>query len=441
MKATLGAQWPEFESAHAMPAPVSLRLNPQKASKPPATTERIPWTSHGYYLPERPVFTLDPLFHAGCYYVQEASSMFVEQFFKQYLEGLRSLKVLDLCAAPGGKSTHLLSLMAPDSLLVTNEVIRSRVSILSENIQKWGYPNAVVTNNDPADFSRIRGFFDVILVDAPCSGEGLFRKDPSAMEEWSEANVAICSQRQQRIIDDIWPCLKEDGILIYCTCTYSSEEDEDTLKRIAGTYNVEFLSVDKGNVGIEEISSGSSIGYRFYPHKVAGEGFFVSAMRKKETEQSVSLRTSKPGFAAPQKKHSEEINNWLNDASLRLIQRDDLIQGIPDQWAPAVEWLSQRLRLVYAGTFLTTVKQNRMVPEHSLALSTLINTGHFHCTELSYDDALAYLRKEVFNPSGDYKGFSLATYNGVPMGWMNLLGGRMNNLYPSEWRIRMKGNG
>jgi len=224
MRPHLDKSWEEFEQAHQQFPPVSIRFNPKKAHSPIDLTI-IPWTSHGYYLGERPSFTLDPLFHAGSYYVQEASSMFLEQAFLQAVDRTKPINVLDLCAAPGGKSTHLLSLMNKESLLVTNEVIRSRASTLAENIQKWGYDNVAVTNNDPQDFKRLSGFFDVIVVDAPCSGEGLFRKDPGAMGQWSTDNVALCARRQQRILNDVWPALKEGGILIYSTCTYNELEN------------------------------------------------------------------------------------------------------------------------------------------------------------------------------------------------------------------------
>src|SRR5260221_14470615 len=212
MQMQLQQYWKEFLSAHEQPSPNSIRINPLKINR--KELENIPWTDFGYYLEQRPSFTFDPLFHAGSYYVQEASSMFLEQALKQTVDLSRPLKVLDLCAAPGGKSTHLLSLLNDQSLLVSNETIRSRATVLSENIQKWGSNNVVVTNNDPEDFQRLEGFFDVIVVDAPCSGEGLFRKDPNAVNEWSEEHIELCVVRQQRIINQVWPSLKKNGVLI-----------------------------------------------------------------------------------------------------------------------------------------------------------------------------------------------------------------------------------
>jgi 16S rRNA C967 or C1407 C5-methylase (RsmB/RsmF family) len=228
MSDLLGQQYADFSRSMQQPVPVSIRINPQKGSSVSGTS--VPWCSSGFYLTERPVFTLDPAFHAGAYYVQEASSMFLEQII-HVISKEKRLRVLDLCAAPGGKSTHLLSLLPPESLLVANEVIRSRASILIENLQKWGYPNAVVTSNDPRDFRKLFGFFDVILVDAPCSGEGLFRKDEEARKEWSLDAVHVCVGRQRRILEDIWPALKAGGLLIYCTCTFNERETEENLGR------------------------------------------------------------------------------------------------------------------------------------------------------------------------------------------------------------------
>lgn len=221
-----------FIAAHeAEKQMTSVRFNPAKTVDQDFIkmdlTKNIPWSTNGIYLSKRPSFTLDPLFHAGAYYVQEASSMFLEEVIKQTVNLSAQIKVLDLCAAPGGKSTLLQSLISKESFLVSNEVIKSRVNILSENITKWGASNVLVTNNDPKDFQRLPAYFDVIVVDAPCSGSGLFRKDNEAISEWSPQNVALCCQRQQRILADIKDSLKPGGILIYSTCSYSQSENED----------------------------------------------------------------------------------------------------------------------------------------------------------------------------------------------------------------------
>ncbi len=289
-----------FEQIHQSGEQVtSVRFNPKKVSSmvngewsinnniqhsPLAIHQKIPWSSQGYYLKERPSFTFDPSFHAGSYYVQEASSMFLEEVLKQTTDLTKPLRVLDLCAAPGGKSTLIQSLISIESLLVSNEVIKSRANILEENIIKWGATNVVITNNDPKDFSRVENYFDVIVIDAPCSGSGLFRKEPEAINEWSEENVNLCNQRQQRIIADVWNSLKQDGILIYSTCSFSQKEDEDILDWIGDEFSVDSLqlAINKDwNIVETNSSKKNYFGYRFYPDKLKGEGFFIAALQKK----------------------------------------------------------------------------------------------------------------------------------------------------------------
>ena len=276
--------------------PVSIRLNEEKLPDSSfslfhASSDRVPWSSTGFYLDRRLTFTFDPLFHAGCYYVQEASSMFVEQVLKQYIGETPSV-MLDLCAAPGGKSTHARSVLPAGSLLVANEVIRNRSQILAENLTKWGHPGVVVTNNDPADFSCLEDFFDVILTDVPCSGEGMFRKDPVAVSEWSPENVEICWQRQRRIISDIWPSLKPGGLLIYSTCTYNTQEDEENIRWMRDEFGAEVLPVDAPtawNITGNLLSGEDFPVYRFLPHRTKGEGFFLAVLRKPEGE-TVQIR-------------------------------------------------------------------------------------------------------------------------------------------------------
>jgi len=437
MQTQLGEAWNSFQHAHDQPSPISIRLNPHKHADR-SLGEAIPWTSAGYYLKERPSFTLDPTFHGGAYYVQEASSMFLEQALKQSVDLTQSLRVLDLCAAPGGKSTHLLSLLNKKSLLVANEVIRSRASILSENIQKWGHANVVVTNNDPDNFKRLKGFFDVMVVDAPCSGEGLFRKDQEAMNEWSPENTNLCSQRQQRILADVWPALKENGVLIYCTCTFNEEENENNLLRWSKEHPVEFvdLTIDPA-WGIETIRKENVIGYRCYPHRVKGEGFFISVFRKKEEENPVSIST-KQNFQRAGKKTTEKIQDWfgnINDYSF-LVQ-DDLLIMIPERQYQEIEFIAHYLKVVTKGTAVAALKHEKLVPEHSLALSIDLNRKAFKEIALDLPQALAYLRKENLIIGEGERGFTLVSYQDVPLGWVNLLGNRLNNNYPSSWRIRM----
>lgn len=440
MHASLGERWKDFAVAHQQSSPVSIRINAKKTNHP-RVSSAVPWTSTGFYLEERPSFTLDPAFHAGSYYVQEASSMFLEQAFLQCCNPKQSLNVLDLCAAPGGKSTHLLSLMNNESLLVSNEVIRSRASVLAENIQKWGYNNVVITNNDPADFQRLPGFFDVLVVDAPCSGEGLFRKDLQAMQEWSPDNIAICAKRQQRILSDSWPCLKEGGLLIYSTCTYNESENEENLKWLKKEYGVEFIALEiDERWGVEMVNPSDTIGYRLSPHRVVGEGFFLSVMRKK-TNDGESRIKNRNSLTQPPRKVVEQLQPWIQFPEEKtFIIRNDQIQFLPKDKLLEIEHLARNLYLIMAGTLLASLKHDKLIPEHPSALSVELNTIHFNSLEVDLPEALQFLRKETLGITSGKKGFALIRYNTLPLGWVNVLDNRINNLYPAEWRIRMSDN-
>lgn len=437
LKSTLGSSFGAFIDSLTQPTPVSIRINPSKGNQ--VYSDQIPWSKYGYYLNERPVFTLDPLFHAGTYYVQEASSMFLEQALLQTIDVTKPLRVLDLSAAPGGKSTHAISLLHPESLLVCNEVIRSRATILAENIQKWGYSNVIVTNNDPEAFTRLAGFFDVIIVDAPCSGEGLFRKDPNAIQEWSPDNVQLCAKRQRRILADVWPALKQDGVLIYSTCTYNRFENEDNLQWLSEQYGAESLklSVDE-RWGIKPTTEHTLNGYHFYPHSVKGEGFFIAAVRKTEDQSEIHQKIRK-GLTAPSKKVAEQLQSWVTLPSPYFYSWNDTVYLLPASIGKAVEFLFDHLRFVQAGTALATLKHDKLIPEHAAALSIHLNQENFLKLDLNEEDALRYLRKETVDVAGNEKGFTLITYKNVPLGWANVLNNRMNNLYPKEWRIRMSG--
>jgi len=391
----------------------------------------VPWCKNGRFLEERPSFTLDPHFHAGAYYVQEASSMFVEQALEQSIDLNQKLRVLDLCAAPGGKSTHILSLLSPESLLVANEAIGSRATILSENIQKWGYPNVIVTNDDPSAFKNIPGFFDVILIDAPCSGEGLFRKDQSAVAEWSADSVALCSLRQRRIVEDAWPALKSGGLLIYCTCTYNENENENNVQWIQSTHELEFVSLQAPFKGIQESVSGGVKGYRFFPHKTPGEGFFLSVLRKLEGQESV-----RPKVKNDQARKS--ISPKLLKGDFVSLQGADLTIAIPAAMSIEFQWLAQHLKVLLRGTAMGGYKHDKFIPDHASALSTNLDDSIFPIVDLTYDQAIQYLRKDTLEIEAPQKGYCLARFQGNALGWMNVLGNRINNLYPPAWRIRMQ---
>lgn len=417
-------------------SPTSIRLNPGKRYS--CDGETVLWCNSGKYLEARPVFTLDPAFHAGAYYVQEASSMFLEQVFTQLGLTEPRIRILDLCAAPGGKSTHIISLLHPESLLVSNEVIRQRASILQENLSKWGYDNCVVTNNDPQDFKRLEGFFDVILVDAPCSGEGLFRKDIQARAEWSEQNAYHCSIRQRRILNDIWPSLKGGGLLIYCTCTYNPDENEENMQWLSEQHEVESISLKvKDTWGIDKISYRNITGYSFHPHQVKGEGFFLSVVRKEKIQHETRMKGKQESNRIP--KHIvKELADWLmNPESMTFHIHNESIYVLNEKLYEAMTVVRNHLRIVSMGTPVGERKGSKLIPSAELALSVHLNRKNFHTLELSLDNALTFLKKENVKLTEFRKGYTLVTYNSLPLGWLNVLENRANNLFPKAWRIRM----
>jgi 16S rRNA C967 or C1407 C5-methylase (RsmB/RsmF family)/NOL1/NOP2/fmu family ribosome biogenesis protein len=436
-----------FEKVHASGEQItSIRVNPEKnfefRSRSFGTDFEInpvPWCQYGYYLKERPSFTFDPLFHAGCYYVQEASSMFLEQVLQQTVDLSKAVKVLDLSAAPGGKSTHIQSLISKDSLLVSNEVIKSRANILRDNVVKWGSNNVVVTNNDPKVFGRLGNYFDAVVVDAPCSGSGLFRREEQAIDQWSENNVQLCSQRQQRILADVWPTLKKDGVLIYSTCSYSEQEDEyilDWMMKAFGAESCE-LSVDE-SWNIDKVRSASgALAYRFWPYKLKGEGFFIGALRKTESqvgEQKDKVKVKK-SIETASTKESKVIMSWVMAGEEEFVKSGSKILAIRGRLMKDINVLADKFHTLYCGTSIGEIMRERLIPDHALALSKIISPA-IEKVELSYDNAIAYLkRKDLKDLISHNRGWQLVTYQRQALGWINVLSNRINNYYPKELRI------
>jgi len=418
----------------------SIRINTNKSflEQPSSFFEEataIPWCEDGYYLKERPLFVLDPLWHAGAYYVQEASSMFLHYALKQIAPNAGSMHVLDLCAAPGGK-TSLLANYFKKGLVVANETIKNRNAILVENTTKWGADNIVVTQNDPSHFKALPQFFDIILIDAPCSGSGLFRKDPEAIEHWSEDAVQHCSIRQSRIIEDSIDCLKEGGYLIYSTCSYSMQEDENILDKIAamqGMVNID-LNIDN-DWGI--IKSESPVhhcnGYRFYPDKVKGEGFFL-AVFKKEMDTNSSYYDSSFETTAITKKETEILNTHFSlPNDYYYINHQENIIALAIQFKDAYNTLLKNLYVKKMGMAIGTLKGADLIPAHALAMSTWSHLP-FASMEVDEATALQYLRRADLNLPGG-KGWHALQYKNIRLGWAKLLPNRSNNYYPNEWRI------
>ena len=404
--------------------------------------EKIPWSANGYYLPERPAFIFDPLIHAGAYYVQEASSMFLEQALTQTTDVSQPLRVLDLCAAPGGKSTLLQALISADSLLVSNEVIKSRAAILEENSIKWGGANVIVTNADPTTFERLPNFFDVIVIDAPCSGSGLFRREREAIGEWSEQNVDLCYQRQQRILAAVLPALKEGGVLIYSTCSYSKEEDEHIADWLMDTFSVDSLplAIDT-SWGIVETQSNKhrAYGYRFFPYKVKGEGFFIGCFRKQDGGSSAIKPPKKSLLQKASKSETGIVQPWLQPgAPVQLWKQKEELLAFPQQLEKELLTIVDTVYVRRAGIAIGKIAGNDLIPDHALALSTIIDPAIVAVT-LKKEDALQYLRREEVSLSAGHKGWTLVQFEGYNLGWVKVLPNRINNYYPQSWRILKRG--
>jgi len=438
------AEFEQFKAAINNSSRTSIRLNSAKNFSISWAKSPIPWSSNGFFLEERPSFTLDPALHAGAYYVQEASSMFIAHI-------LQSIAIpkgffLDLAAAPGGKSTLLSSYLGKDGMLIANDVIQPRAQILKENIIKWGMGNAIVTNNDPEHFEPLEGFFDLVLVDAPCSGEGMFRKDPAAREEWSIDNVQLCSARQKRIMDQAGALVKADGYLIYSTCTFNKQENENMIQFLTSEFSYEPVRVPlDADWNIRETSveaEGKTFyGYRFFPHLVEGEGFFITVL-KRSAEAYIQEPKKVKDFKHPYLKEvwdreSAELDVELGfDGTGKYYTLNDSYFRISTAWNLHFQKVSQHLSLKYFGVELGKKQRKDWIPNHEWALSTLPKNG-FPSHELIETEAIEFLRKSDLELSGLPIGWVLITYQNLPLGWIKNLGNRVNNYYPKEWRIRM----
>lgn len=433
--------------------PTSIRINSCKgdlsdSTLPFSISSHVGWCSTGRYLSQRPQFTLDPLLHAGAYYVQEASSQFITHVIRHIQSlpdsGLASDKpctALDLCASPGGKSTAILSVLSTDSVLVSNEIDRKRSRILAENIQKWGNPNVCVTGNAPADFRRIKEAFDLIVTDVPCSGEGMFRKDAGAIAEWNPAKVRECAALQKQIVNDIWTCLKPGGYLIYSTCTFNVHEDEENLQFIHDELGGEILPIPTlPEWHVHPALTGSfapdirpESACRFMPHYTQGEGLFMALLRKPADSHTAIERKKNVSH-----QKSKLTTDWVDIEGSVIQQADGTLNFIPSPLMDIYQQLvDSKLYLLSAGIELGIQKGKDLQPAHALALSTALCRDKFEVAELDLETALNYLRREaIVLPPDVPRGYVLLTYQNLPLGFVKNIGNRCNSLYPTEWRIR-----
>lgn len=430
-----------------------IRLNPYKCPHYQFTmpTTPVAWCGYGYALKSKPQFTFDPLFHAGLYYVQEQSSMFLAHVLQQCVN--QPVRMLDMCAAPGGKSTLARIQLPEGSILVCNEPIATRAQILAENIQKCGHPEVIVTNNYPKEIRKAKLKFDVILCDVPCSGEGMFRKNANAINEWSIENVNKCQQLQREIITEAWQCLTDGGILIYSTCTFNTKENEENVAWICNELGAKTIEVPikedwkiKGGF-TTKLSDGNKHtvfrfipGYKHSPNHIYGEGLFVAVLRKDGT-----LKSNKKDSFYLQSSNIKQHHNkahyptqWLNNEHLfNFLITNNQLTALPHTLQPIYTQAAKHLRILSAGIPMAIQKGKNLIPTQALALSICLNKKAFPCVDLSYCEAIAYLSKNTITlPNNTPQGFVLVTFRHIPLGWMKNMGNRANNLYPNEWRIR-----
>lgn len=412
---------------------ISVRFNPAKtASADYPDAKRVPWCSEGVYLDVRPRFTFDPSFHQGRYYVQDASSMAITAVLRQL--AVSPVRYLDTCAAPGGKTTAALSVLPVNSVVLANEYDFKRADILVENIAKWGNPNVIVSKGVTSRFRYLPAMFDIVSVDAPCSGEGMMRKDMYSREQWSEALVRQCASIQRGIIGDAWHTLRPGGYLIYSTCTFNRTENEDNVEWLIDEYDAEPVKIyelesHKDILGGRECSFPC---YRFIPGRVKGEGLFLAVLKKSNDTTSSQIKNQ---FKVTPF-NDNRINKWIR-GKYELLRIGDDVYALPESHASFMKFLYGKLDVIYAGVHVATIKGKDIIPAHELALSSLIDTDSFAVCNVGVEEAIRFLQREsIVLPEDEKKGFVLLTYNNYPLGFVKNLGSRANNLLPKHWCIK-----
>lgn len=423
----------------------SIRLNPEKLSTPKWPSKRVPWCEWGYMLDERPAFTLDPAFHAGAYYVQEASSQFAGYIMMQALGGLAECcgrRILDVCAAPGGKSTHYASLVGSEGLVVANEINRSRAAVLADNARKWGLANMVITCNDSSRLTALEGWFDAVAVDAPCSGEGMFRKSEEAVEQWSDQNVAMCAERQWEILENAFQALRPGGVLIYSTCTFNRSEDEGVLRRASEEWGDQLEPLDEIDCpeewGVVRGREGAFQTFRFFPHRVQGEGMFMGVAVKAGIDSSRCRlpKSRRQLLTKPDRQSEQELARWvLEPEKMRFYGAGETLYACRREHYEALEAMSGALSVIYSGVAMGQIFKGRLKPDGALAFYVGLNREAVASREVETDVALQFLRRQEVAAEPFKEGLNLVLHDGQALGFVKRVGARVNNMYPSSLRI------
>ncbi len=422
----------------------SVRLNPLKMQTSKWQAEHIEWSEYGFRLQERPSFTLDADFHAGAYYVQEASSQFAGYIFECAVGGRQAcqgLKVLDMCAAPGGKSTHYASLVGEQGLVVANEINRQRAMVLADNARKWGIGNMVVSCNDSSRAAQLKEWFDVVAVDAPCSGEGMFRKSDDAVEQWSEGNVAMCAERQWEILENAFQALRPGGVLIYSTCTFNRTEDEQVVNRMMEAYGDELLPVPdivvKDEWGVVTGREGVFQTFRFFPHRVAGEGMFMAvAMKGGEPMSRRATKSRGKAVVKVERREQEELGRWVKSpADMAFFQAGEMLYGCRKELFDDIVTLSGVMSVIYSGVAMGQIFKGKLKPDAALAMYVGLNREAVANVEVDEKTALQFLGKQELSAAEFSEGMNLVVCHGLALGFVKRIGGRVNNMYPNALRI------
>ena len=441
MRKQLGAEEAErlFVALDSV-SPVAVRLNPAKCGEEGVWSdgEVIAWSKNGRKLKERPSFTLDTAFHAGAYYVQEAASQFIDHIISH--EKLQGKRVLDMCSAPGGKTTIYSTAVGEEGLVVANEYVRSRANILADNVRKWGMGNVLVTNNAPEHIAQFEGWFDLVAVDAPCSGEGMFRKEEVAREDWSEEAVKMCAARQLSIVRDAWQSLKCGGLFIYSTCTFNEDEDEGLLRAFIEEVGEVFEPSQRVEIeeswGVVRGEVGPFQTFRFFPHKTDSEGLFVAVARKAEPTTQRTPKARKRVMQEVDKNSKKELMRYLQQSeNYTFVMVADTIYAYRAEQFKAVQALSEGLTAICSGVAMGQIFKGKLKPDWALSQYVGFERKAVAVEEVDEARALDYLRKRDIAVGDMAEGINLITHKGRALGFAKRVGARCNNLYPNSLKI------
>lgn len=412
---------------------VSIRLNPAKKACVTEGLRPVAWNPSGYYLPCRRQFTFDPAFHQGRYYVQDASSMIIGRVVRQITSDRQPVRLLDACAAPGGKTTDAISSLPEGGIVIANEYDPRRASVLRENIVKWGSPSTIVTSGDTGRLSPLRNFFDIVLIDAPCSGEGMMRKDATAREQWSRGLVASCASTQREIVGNLADTIRTGGYLIYSTCTFNREENEENVAFFCREFGFESVEIDiPGGCGIDHGINTPHSCLRFIPGRVEGEGLFVALLRKTDNNQRPFANKSQ----RPKVAENKHLKSLIEGDFTFIAEPDGSVNAFPTAHVGTLEAVRKLTKIVFYGIELGVAKGKDFIPAHALAMSSALRTGIFAEVDIDHDEAIKYLQRETLVlPDDTPRGIVLLHFEGCPLGFVKNLGNRANNLYPQQFRI------